>query len=155
MKIAVTREDIRNGRRRDPDNCAVARALTRAGINHQGVTGMTLTLRTGPRRTSIVLPSLVQEWILDFDWGSPVAPIEFDLQLPQLGENRNPQPNQRQPRPAVSCRPGTVTSPARRRLRFPITEFAGRTLARIPIFRRRTSKPAIRSGSVPHELVPD
>lgn len=86
MKIIVTREDIDSGRRRDPNDCAVARALRRSGVTHSGVTGMLVFLDSNRQRSSVLLPGRVQEWIVDFDWGAPVEPIEFDLVLPHMQE---------------------------------------------------------------------
>jgi hypothetical protein len=79
MKIQVTREDIEQGRRRDPNNCAVAVALRRAGVSHFGVTGMVVSFAGS---TVVLLPVTVQEWIMDFDWGVKMDPMEFDLILP-------------------------------------------------------------------------
>lgn len=84
MKVIVTRDDIDQGRRRDPNDCAVARALRRAGVAHSGVTGMLVFLDNNQQRTSVLLPGPVQEWIVDFDWGAAVEPIEFDLTLPSV-----------------------------------------------------------------------
>ncbi|HWQ90906.1 MAG TPA: hypothetical protein VN673_04490, partial [Clostridia bacterium] len=91
MKVIVTRDDIDNGRRRDPNDCAVARALRRAGVAHSGVTGMLVFLDMDRQRTSLLLPGRVQEWIVDFDWGAAVDPIEFDLTIP-TEPNRRIQP---------------------------------------------------------------
>lgn len=83
MKITVTKEDIGGGRRSDPEDCPVARALRRAGVVHFGVTGMAVMIPGERQHTSVLLPGEVQEWIMDFDWGTPVKPIEFELALPQ------------------------------------------------------------------------
>ncbi len=82
MKITVTARDIEKGRRRDPSECPVARALRRAGISHFGVTGMLAIIQNGRTHIPLVLPGAVQDWILDFDWGSAMSPIEFELTLP-------------------------------------------------------------------------
>lgn len=34
------------------------------------------------QHSSVLLPGEVQEWIMDFDWGTPVRPMEFELALP-------------------------------------------------------------------------
>lgn len=90
MKITVTNKDIEEGRRRDPSECPVARALRRAGISHFGVTGMLVIIQEGRKHIPLVLPAAVQDWILDFDWGSAMAPIEFELSWPQEGELQAP-----------------------------------------------------------------
>jgi len=35
------------------------------------------------QHASVLLPGEVQEWIMDFDWGTPVRPMEFELTLPE------------------------------------------------------------------------
>src|SRR5512146_2739695 len=96
MKITVTKADIEGGRRRDPHECAVARALRRAGLAHLGVMGMLVAVRTRRQQTSMFLPGFVQEWILDYDWGLPVQPIEFELAVPRsLQEKQRPQQRKR------------------------------------------------------------
>ncbi len=80
MRIHVTREDIENGRVRDAQNCPVAVALRRAGIAHCGVSGMRVWVASGHR--AVVLPGPVQEWILNYDYGMQMTPIEFELHLP-------------------------------------------------------------------------
>ena len=32
--------------------------------------------------TTVLLPGKVQEWIKDFDWGTPVEPMDFELAVP-------------------------------------------------------------------------
>jgi hypothetical protein len=88
MRITVTTKDIEEGRRRDPSECPVARALRRAGISHFGVTGMLVIVQTGRNHVPLVLPANVQDWILDFDWGSAMAPIDFELMLPHEQERQ-------------------------------------------------------------------
>jgi len=80
MKITVTRQDIQQGQRRDPEQCAVARALVRAGFEHSGVMGPSVMMpdRWG-RLISLPLPAVVSDWIFDFDAGKPVRPITFEM----------------------------------------------------------------------------
>ncbi len=87
MKITVTNDDIDQGRKRDPNNCAVALALRRAGVAHFGVTGMLVCIAEGP--ASVMLPANVQEWIMEFDRGLTVGPIEFELSLPDSMEKKH------------------------------------------------------------------
>jgi hypothetical protein len=82
MKIKVTEHDISEGVRRDASNCAVARALRRAGIAHAGVAGTLVLLARGARHEYVVLPGRVQEWIAEFDAGGNARPIEFELPIP-------------------------------------------------------------------------
>ena len=82
MVITVTRQDIEAGRRCDPDCCPVARAISRAGIDHFGVVGASVMVVDGRQRAaSLPLPSEVKNWILDFDGSRPVEPISFELCL--------------------------------------------------------------------------
>jgi len=39
-------------------------------------------VRGEPLHATLLLPGPVQEWIMDFDWGAPVKPLEFDLAIP-------------------------------------------------------------------------
>src|SRR4051812_25193687 len=76
MKIIVTRKDIQNGHKHDPDRCPVARALQRAGVQHFGVLASDVMLADGWNPTALLpLPFRVTDWILDFDAGRPVKPI--------------------------------------------------------------------------------
>ncbi len=84
MRIHVTREDVENGRVRDAQNCPVAIALRRAGVAHFGVSGMLVWVASGHR--AVVLPGPVQEWILNYDYGMQMMPIDFDLHLPDTEE---------------------------------------------------------------------
>jgi hypothetical protein len=84
MNITVTREDIKHGQRRDPEHCAIARALVRAGLDHFGVMGPSVMVADGwGRLTSLRLPEEVSDWIFDFDAGNPVGPLRFKLHLPE------------------------------------------------------------------------
>ena len=86
MNITVTKNDIEQGQRRDPEQCAVARALVRAGLNHFGVMGPSVMV--GDRwggLTSVRIPREVSDWIFNFDAGNAVSPISFDLGLPDEG----------------------------------------------------------------------
>ncbi len=79
MRIIVTKEDIEEGRARDAQNCPVALALRRAGVVHFGVSGILVWVASGNQ--AVVLPGHVQEWILNYDYGLQMAPIDFDLHL--------------------------------------------------------------------------
>jgi len=88
MKITVTNEDIAGGQRRDSDNCPVARALRRAGVAHLGVGGMAVMIHLDQQTTFVLMPATAQEWIMEFDCGAQVGPIEFDLTFPgNLAQN--------------------------------------------------------------------
>ncbi len=88
MKITVTKQDIENGRRCDPDCCPVGRALSRAGVLHLGVVGAAVMVADGPgHAVSLPLPGAVESWILDFDGSRPVEPMSFELALPAQRKN--------------------------------------------------------------------
>jgi len=87
MNITVTKEDIEYGQRRDPENCAIARALVRAGLDHFGVMGPSVMVADGwGRLTSLRLPEEVSDWIFNFDAGNPVEPLHFKINLPPRPE---------------------------------------------------------------------
>ena len=83
MKITVTQEDIEQGRRSEPNECAVARAFLRAGVDHFGVMGARVMVanRLG-HLVNLMLPRSVQNWILDFDAGKFVVPFAFNIGMP-------------------------------------------------------------------------
>ena len=90
MTIRITREDIENGRRCDPDCCPVGRALTRCGIEHFGVVGTGVMLMDERHYTELVpLPIAVKDWILAFDGKRPVEPISFELVIPSQRKPRS------------------------------------------------------------------
>ncbi len=92
MNITVTLEDIEHGQRRDPEPCAIARALMRAGLDHFGVMGPSVMVAdTWGRLTSLRLPEAVSDWIFNFDAGNPVRPIVFEIALPE-DPGRKPTP---------------------------------------------------------------
>lgn len=111
MKITVTREDIDAGRKRDPYDCAVAKALRRAGVAHYGVAGTLVLVKDRDQRRSVVLPAAVQEWIVDFDWGVPVQPFEFDLCTPCEAERKTVVAPETEPLlPLLDITPGPAES---------------------------------------------
>ena len=85
MNITVTKNDIEQGQRRDPEQCAIALALVRAGLQHFGVMGPSVMVadRWG-RLTSLRIPEAVSDWIFNFDAGNEVSPISFELELPDV-----------------------------------------------------------------------
>ena len=86
ITITITKEDILNGRRCDPNSCPVGRALSRAGVSHFGVIGPTVVIVDGQDRRRIMpLPENVSEWILEFDACRQVKPLVFELALPAHG----------------------------------------------------------------------
>jgi len=92
MKITVTQEDIEQGRKTEPNGCAVARAFLRAGVDHFGVMGPRVMVASPPGHlVSLLLPSVVRNWILDFDAGKFVVPFSFDIGVPyeQIPISRN------------------------------------------------------------------
>ena len=83
MRIEVTAEDIRNGRKHDCQYCPVARAIARA-TGKETLVG----LRTCQIRSSsytpwcwLILPFAVLEFIESFDAGALVQPFDFELDL--------------------------------------------------------------------------
>ena len=82
MKINVTAQDIQQGQKRDPEQCAVARALLRAGLNHSGVMGPSVMVSDAwGRLISLPLPTAVSDWIFNFDAGKAVRPSSFEMDV--------------------------------------------------------------------------
>lgn len=81
VRIEVTAQDIRRGKKADPDHCPVARALRRAGLpkawagdSHYG---------WGEETASWPLPKRAKRFIEAFDNGMPVRP--FSAVVPGRG----------------------------------------------------------------------
>lgn len=109
MNITVTREDIEHGQRRDPEQCAIARALMRAGLDHFGVMGPSVMVADGwGRLTSLRLPESVSDWIFNFDAGNPVEPISFRLDIPDQTGGKGPKERAK----SAECLPDTPPQPA-------------------------------------------
>ena len=80
MRIEVTAEDIRNGRKHDCQYCPVARAIARA-TGREVLTGrITCQIRSSytPWR-SVILPRVVFDFTESFDAGALVQPFDFEL----------------------------------------------------------------------------
>lgn len=105
MIITVTKQDIQDGQRRDPEQCAIARALVRAGLDHCGVMGPSVMLADAwGRLTSMKLPEVISDWVFNFDAGNPVSPISFELEVPagaaRPTRKRQPREKAAPPKPA-------------------------------------------------------
>ena len=83
--IEVTQEDIKNGVRGDPCNCPTAHAATRATHGTVPLRVGALVIKFGPIGSSVAskLPIEAREFIYDFDWGKPVEPFSFEIELPE------------------------------------------------------------------------
>jgi hypothetical protein len=78
ITVTVTARDIKYGKPSSPERCPVARACHRAGFPFEAVvTGMGVCVGSA----QFILSDLVQNWIMDFDWGSPVSPIVFEIEV--------------------------------------------------------------------------
>jgi hypothetical protein len=82
--VEVTEEDIRGGVRKACTVCPVARALNRATEMIWWVPGGVGGFQDEPEVQPywIDLPATVKQFIIDFDAGRPVSPIEFDIEVP-------------------------------------------------------------------------
>ncbi len=82
MKIRVTRDDIRKGKRKNTCECAVARALRRqTPFKHIRVqSGFHLGIGDD-RHIVISIPTEVRDFIDAFDAGDRVKPFTFDLSI--------------------------------------------------------------------------
>lgn len=86
IRVNVTRNDIRYGRRASPSECPVARAIRR----HRVVEEVSVSDRIyiqgegdaeASRWNAVYLPPEVRAWIYRFDNARPVEPIRFDFEL--------------------------------------------------------------------------
>lgn len=92
MRIEVTADHIRDGKRTDPCLCPVARAIDAA--NPQKWWAMTLVGGYGvvdflgyvgglQRSETRELPEAAREWIRRFDEKDPVEPFAFEMDVPE------------------------------------------------------------------------
>lgn len=94
MKFQVTREDIRDGTRKDARRCPIARAIKRMCVDAVIVTvsGNEIGIRRfesfhvydslHSRQVSYFMlfqPAVVNEFMTRFDKGEPVEPFEFEF----------------------------------------------------------------------------
>lgn len=86
MKINVSKEDIKSGKKCDSEKCAVALAVHRAFNNNKALQISVLKdnvcmwfLKDSGEyyQTSFDLPTFVSEFVLDFDTGEEVEPFDF------------------------------------------------------------------------------
>lgn len=80
MRIAVTQEDIEQGQRVQSQKCPIALALKRAGATDVSV-GRVTAMVDG---THYHLPTVVEQFVADFDSGKEVEPFEFELLYPTI-----------------------------------------------------------------------
>ncbi len=84
MKITVTKEDIRKGKRFDPRACPVYWAIKRSVSNPSEFFVNRLALRSESCEQEICrFPDSVTEFIDRFDLKKPVKPFSFNLKLPK------------------------------------------------------------------------
>lgn len=82
MKITVTAQHIRRGLPMSPCGCPLALAIREAWLPTAQVD--TTCVFEGPARSlRVALPVEVQRWEKDFDHLRPVAPITFELAIPE------------------------------------------------------------------------
>lgn len=89
MRISVTAEDIAEGEKYKCERCPVALGIIRVvrpvppQVLMAGAFAAVLWDKArGKAVWSVELPPSAQQFITDFDHGSPVAPFEFDLEVP-------------------------------------------------------------------------
>ena len=78
MEFKVTKEDILNGEKNDPHNCAVALSIKRKIHGKKIVVcgdGITID------NPIFVMPLIVSDFIKNFDAGNYVKPFSFELDL--------------------------------------------------------------------------
>lgn len=78
MRVEVKAEHIREGRPDDAGRCPVALALHEATGKRCSATWRALFLDGA----CLPIPKDVQEFVCRFDYGQPVAPFAFDLEVP-------------------------------------------------------------------------
>ena len=80
MRICVTQEDIKRGKRHSATRCPIARAATAATRTDCGVGMNTLYIyQKNVETIDILLPVNARNFRHDFDNGLCVEPIEFEV----------------------------------------------------------------------------
>ena len=114
VEVTVTAEHITGATRKDSGHCAASEA-TNATIPgarcETDLTTMTLTLRDIGLRITYLTPPIVQQMLVDFDDGKPIAPFRFGLRRVDAVKVRASRPRNpvtgKQPSNAV---PGATTT---------------------------------------------
>jgi hypothetical protein len=70
----------------------------------------------------VLLPVPVQEWIMDFDWGVQVDPMEFELVLPGASEHSGPSSQPTLASKSDCRRSSGSAGPVPRRLRLAVEQ---------------------------------
>lgn len=86
MKVFVTQKHIGNGLKRDCIRCPAALAiLEQCQVDKVEVGGIFIKYwkEGGPLSNSLEIPSHLSQFIQNFDEGEPVAPIDFEIDLPE------------------------------------------------------------------------
>ena len=81
MKVKVTLENIKNGRKQDSFNCAIACALKDLHCEYPDVCDSNIEFRLNDKSYKIETPAEVADWIFEFDKGKTVNPFEFELDI--------------------------------------------------------------------------
>lgn len=87
IEVRVSQENIDNGLLSDSTQCAIALALTEAGIKFESVVVPSLSFHKPARvewspNLHSKLPYEVWKWARQFDAGETVEPISFTLEVP-------------------------------------------------------------------------
>ena len=83
MRIQVTTEHVRAGKRRCSDACPVALACQAAGLDAEVGEHLTYFYRKNGRVETVAMPPEVTRFVQAFDWAcpsvEPVQPFAFEL----------------------------------------------------------------------------
>lgn len=89
MKIGVTEEDIKNGKKENPTSCPIALAIKRAcglttEIYPRWQTPGEVYIYMNPNQgIKVSLPMGIARRALVFDVGGQMEPFDFDLEIPE------------------------------------------------------------------------
>jgi hypothetical protein len=79
--IAITQKHIEAGLRESFHSCAVALAMSDAGLGAPGVNAFFIEGVSNGEHLSAVTPGEVRQFVDDFDHGRPVSPFSFEVDL--------------------------------------------------------------------------
>lgn len=92
VKVSITADDIRQGKRADPCLCPAARAIRRALDNKEvrvigsACHGGFARVHFDPAQPAVELPPEAGRFVTAYDFGDPVGPLDFELTIPVFRE---------------------------------------------------------------------
>ena len=81
MKVTVSKKNIDQGSRKEAAYCPIAWALTEKGYENVRVYYSSIRCKKGNKLYEAMLPPKVTAFLVRFDYGLPVKPFKFEVEL--------------------------------------------------------------------------